>query len=89
MCNPGLNEVEDASLVFADPGLQNSLQFLRKDNLALIEGSKYHTEEAEGEGRRETVTGIQTATRNGTTRRRFIPTVEGMPLKASVFLIHP
>jgi hypothetical protein len=49
ICNPGLDEVGDASLIFADPGLPDSPQFLCKDNLLLIEGSKHHTEE-----RRET-----------------------------------
>jgi hypothetical protein len=51
--NLGLDEVEDESLIFADPGLPNSPQFLRKDNLLPIEGSKHHTEEAEGDGARD------------------------------------
>jgi hypothetical protein len=51
--NPGLDEVEDESLIFADPVLPDSPQFLRKDNLLPIEGSKYHMEEVEEDGARD------------------------------------
>jgi hypothetical protein len=50
MCNPGLGEVKDESLIFADPDLPDPPQFLRKDNVLPIEDSKHHTEEAEGDG---------------------------------------
>jgi hypothetical protein len=46
--NLGLDEVGDISFV-SDLGLLDSPQFLRKVNLLPIEGSKHHTEEAEGD----------------------------------------
>jgi hypothetical protein len=49
--NFGLEEVGDTSFVSTSgPSLPASPQFLRKDNLHPIEGSKHHTEEAEGDG---------------------------------------
>jgi HNH endonuclease len=49
MCNPGLDEVGDASFLFTNPSLPDSPQFLRGDTLPVVEGSKHHTGEAEGD----------------------------------------
>jgi hypothetical protein len=48
--NLGLDEVGDASFVSLDPSLPDSPPFLRNDNLLPTEGSKHHTEKAEGDG---------------------------------------
>jgi hypothetical protein len=46
--NLGLGEVGDSSFI-SDLDLPDSPQFLRKDNLLPIEGSKHLTEEVEGD----------------------------------------
>jgi len=48
--NLGLDEVGDTSFESTHFSLPPSPEFLRNNNLRLIEGSKHHTEEAEGDG---------------------------------------